>query len=85
MTQIAIEELRSADDQTRRLRVSILMGRMETLGVPGLISALDFFEAGVLTREEAEAVSGVEKQKFSQELMIRRRERKQDIRASRSR
>lgn len=85
MTQVAIEELRSADDQTRRLRVSILMGRMETLGVSSLISALDFFEAGVLTREEAELASGAEAQIFSRELLIRRRERKQNIKALRSR
>lgn len=62
--------------EARQPRIDALMLQMDAYGVSRLMSALNFFEAGVLSREEAEAVSGVEHRVFSQELSHRRRERR---------
>jgi hypothetical protein len=71
-----VSAVREASPETRQARIDALMRQMDEWGVVRLISAMDFFEAGVLSREEAEAVSSVDHRVFSQELSRRRRERR---------
>lgn len=44
------------------------------------VAALDYFEAGVLDRNEAEDASGLDDRQFSGNLVKRRRERKAETR-----
>jgi hypothetical protein len=72
-----MEELPVEGDPNRPVRITALMSRMEAWGVTKLISALDFYEGGVLTREEAVSVCGADEEVFSRELSLRKRERRE--------
>jgi hypothetical protein len=74
------DPLGGVPDADRPRRIEELMGRMDSWGVARLVSALDFYEGGVLDREEAISVCGVDEKVFSEELALRRRERREGYR-----
>jgi hypothetical protein len=73
------------DPAARSRRINLLLQGMDSKGVSRLAATMDFCEAGIMTKEEAVAASGVDPKLFSHELVLRRRERRAQYRARNAR